>query len=223
MEILRGQRPSFTPTKGHAWPILYDPTTAFTKDGSASSKRTAAGSVDGSTMDNDTPAAGPRETSVRPGDTALSVANDEAQITTTMPLLQAIRTTAGHVQRELATSGGEGAKRVIRSAMALGAPDPQVDEPDALSMALASVQSIQQAVTNQSTSDGTVTHPSARRISAPKVATPFPGTEAGTPLRKKKKRGMSSLPGDFRKLTSVFAAGTKETPIATRSPMPPAA
>lgn len=205
MSILKKQMPPFTPTKGHAWPILYDPTTAFVKEGpkGAGTGTTAGGSVDGSAMDIDAPA--PGGSSTHPGQNSqFSLTNAAGQVSVTTPLLHAIRTTAAHVQQKAASRVVDGRKRVIRSAAFMGMASSPASPGEAIASPAAgpgSSLSGPNAHQSQKTkADGSATHASVsgKRVGSPQagVSAQFSGADGGTPLeeraRKKKKRGMYS-------------------------------
>lgn len=110
MTTLRSHRPTYTPTKGHIWPIAFDPTSAFVSGGPSKRHQTHSASVTAPgtpmhmTMDLDNTNAG---TSTggngKTGDNEGLNANGSTsnvtakkQVEITMPLLHAIRTTAAH-------------------------------------------------------------------------------------------------------------------------------
>lgn len=204
MSTLRTNRPSFAPTKGYAWPIHFDPTTAFSKDGSAASRRgTARGSVAGSVADGNSA----RGDSLRPereGSQAQSLSNsDPTQVMNSMPLLRAIQTTAAHVQRApppTASTNANEPKKVIKSALELGNPVIPEDPVElGLGLGFGTGDGGPKTARVASLTDPSVPFPlsnpipSAKRVAsgASQVGSPFPGTEAGTPVRKKKKKGKS--------------------------------
>lgn len=240
MATLKKQMPAFTPTRGHAWPILYDPTTAFVKEGSKKPGpgTTVGGSVDGSAMDIDTPtpAGGPRESPVRLShNNQSSPTNEGGQISVTMPLLNAIRTTAAHVQQAAAsrTQHPDGQKRIIKSAMFLGMASSLAltDEVVASPVAVPDPSSLPgptaTLVRTKADDDATHASVSGKRVASPKVgmSVQASGADGGTPLgersKKKKKRSECNCPivQAFRSVTSSQAA-TKDaqTPISAGSP-----
>jgi hypothetical protein len=188
-------------------------------------------------MDIDTPipAGGARESSVvRPGqNNQTSSTNEAGQISVTMPLLNAIRTTAAHVQRTAASRAQhpDGQKRIIRSAMSLGmasSPDEIVASPAGVpgSSALSGPSAPH---LSKAKADGGVTHASVsgKRVASPQVgmSTQSSGADGGTPLgersKKKKKRSKCNCPVAYaRQPVTSSQAGTKDaqTPISAQSP-----
>lgn len=212
MSTLKAQKPAFTPTKGHVWPVLYDQTAAFVKGGA---KRGTGGTVagrsaNGSTIEGDTPmpGGGSRSSSLRPNDPSQPSDDNANQISINLPLLHAIRTTAAHVQRNAASKAAvpDAPKRIVKSAMTLSmeaalasgaALDQTVASPSALAGAPPSTSGSGLHHVASATTHANVT---GRRLSTPHVgmAAASAGVDGGTPLgertiKKKKKRGTLSL------------------------------
>lgn len=114
MSILQANKPAYAPTRGHVWPIEYDPT---------SQKKTEGRDKSLAPMDVDTPGAGGSQagsTTARPEEESIHARN-----TITAPLAHAIRTTAVYVDSVSPLVPPpvppSGKKSVVRTAMALAA------------------------------------------------------------------------------------------------------
>ncbi|KAF9519827.1 hypothetical protein BS47DRAFT_999170 [Hydnum rufescens UP504] len=98
MSTLRTHRPTYTPTKGHVWPVAFDPTSAF-----ISSKKPSGVAAEDAPIDSETPAGGGtpatmRGGSIQPPNRSTARSDDiPTQVQFTIPLLHAIRTTAAHM------------------------------------------------------------------------------------------------------------------------------
>jgi len=210
MSTLRTHRPTYTPTKGHVWPVAFDPTSAF-----MSSKKSSGVVADDTPMDSETPARGgtpatTRGGSIQPANRPTARADDvPAQVQFTIPLLHAIRTTAVHmnaISPYPPTTQASG-QRVIRNAMEI-ALDSQTASGSTSTGPLVSKSdespsgppgtSRQKSVPSDGMSLSIDTHvpqTSARQVSTPgtQVSTPT-SLDAGTPaaergpIKKKKKR-----------------------------------
>lgn len=134
---LRAHRPSYTPTKGHVWPVAFDPTSAFitseskkSNDGNSTQMEVDTPAPAGGASDAPTPATA-RGGSVQPQNQPPIRSPGDTQLIT-MPLLHAIRTTATHTLSvsplPFAVPGPgpstSGKKRVVRNALELIAPAP---------------------------------------------------------------------------------------------------
>lgn len=139
MTALRTHRPTYTPTKGHVWPIAFDPTSAFVSGGSSKKHQihSANATAPGTPMPMDVDGAGGVDG--KTDEDALNASGSNAtakkQMEITMPLLHAIRTTAAHTNvvspitgnnvsatatsASTSTSTPISPKRVVKSAMAL--------------------------------------------------------------------------------------------------------
>lgn len=136
MTTLRSHRPSYTPTKGHVWPIAFDPTSAFVSGASKKSHTHSTNvTAPGTPMPMDSDggpgggAEGKTEDALNAG-AAGSISSAKRHVEITMPLLHAIRTTAAHTNAVSPIQGAPNStagptntttppKRVVRSAMAL--------------------------------------------------------------------------------------------------------
>ncbi len=220
MSILRQHKPSFTPKKGHVWPVSFDPTSAFATSSSRKPVDTTSGGEDGvlqvadTPMDTSTPA---RAGSVTQGESSQPIltAGGRSQMVgastnlVTLPLLQAIRTTAVHT---LATSplpptstngfpqpdANPHPTRKIRNVMevAQATSPPSSLNPQqsqrTMSPAFPSIASISSPYVRTAPTPG-VSLSDLRKISTPGTQVPSPiPSEAGTPGglggEKKKKR-----------------------------------
>lgn len=214
MNTLRAQKPAYTPTKGHVWPVSYDPSSAFV------SKKALVGSTSAS-----------RDTSVAPMDVDGAAAagngtqngeeNDStshSQIQILGPLARAMQTTGAHTQSvhpavPPATASSKPnpitEPRIVRQAMTLAAqifkeqqqepPEPEMFFPSSSSAGSAlgasgltlDLSDLRMAMGNRrvsttNTAPGTPRTPRTPMPGTPR--TPGPGGEGGELRVKKKKK-----------------------------------
>ena len=216
MSTLRMHRPTYTPTKGHVWPVTFDPTSAF-----ISSKKPSNVATDDTPMDVETPAGGgtpsaTRGGSLQPPNQPTNRSDDTyAQMQITMPLLHAIRTTAAHMNATspllpVVPSATQASRkqRIIRNAMEIAfsshpGPDskstesliPKSNEPPSDPSGTVGLKSSPSDGMTLSIDTSTALNTTAKRVSTPGTQASTPTSlDTGTPtaekgaVKKKKKR-----------------------------------